>query len=419
MRLWENFHIPHPKTASMSNLKNGFLGAFFLLFLTFFQCSLFGQTGEDQYIGQFENKEAQLSISVGAKGDYYEGNLVFQGVKYPFSGSNLLGTMTGNYYFQNNIASFILSKLLDVYYFTADGVTITIEKKANNPAVVPPTNQRSSVNAGSQTIGGSTQAPTATGQRVSDANAGYSFQLPAGFQYTANQGNYTLSSAGSKIQIGVSPHNYNNLDQIRATATDVSDAASNTFLKTTVQSYGNKGLMINMKGTAQGQSVSIVLFVLLSPYGGGTSIAGAGTPNDVTTDQITSLKSIANSVQFIKPQVSAEAQQWRQQLAGKRLTYLYTGSGYSEKKVILLCSTGRYERSGDDSYISNDAYSNFSAAGQNGNQGTWKIISRSNQAFLLLLSDNGSTQEYSIVPKTSGQLLLSNKRYFIETADCN
>ena len=161
------------------------------------------------------------------------------------------------------------------------------------------------------------------------------------------------------------------------------------------------------------------MIALLSPNGGGVSIAGAGATADFTEDHVVTLKSIANSVQFSKPQVSAEAQQWKQQLTGKRLTYLYTGSGYSEKKVIQLCSSGRYERYGDDSYLSNDAFSTFSAAGQNGNSGVWKVQSRGSQSFLTLVSDNGSTFEYSLAPKTSGQILLNNKRYFVETVDCN
>jgi hypothetical protein len=395
--------------------------AIFLFICLVFNTILFGQNTETSFVGQYENTQAQLSITVNAKGENFEGIVVFQGVQYPFAGSKALGMMNANYYFQGNIASFSISKLLGDYYFTADGVTIVIQKTAEKPTAPKPSNpttNHASSSGNTQTTA-TTQAPTASGQKVNDPSAGFSFQLPAGYQYALNQNSYSLTAPSSKVQFAVTPHNYNNFEQIRATATDVSDAKSNTYLKTTVQNYGSKGLIISMTGISQGQPVTIALIALLSPNGGGVSIAGAGATSDFTTDHTTTLKSIANSVQFSKPQVSAEALQWKQQLTGKRLTYLYTGSGYSEKKVIQLCSSGRYERYGDDSYLSNDAFSTFSAAGQNGNAGVWKVQTRGSQSFLTLVSDNGSTFEYSLAPKTSGQLLLNNKRYFIESVDCN
>lgn len=404
----------------MQTSKHLFTAIYLFIYLVF-NTMLFGQNTETTFVGQYENTQAQLSISVNAKGENFEGIVVFQGVQYPFAASKALGMMNANYYFQGNIASFSISKLLGDYYFTADGVTIVLQKTSNKPTAPKtsnPTTNNASSSGNTQTTA-TTQAPTASGQKVNDPSAGFSFQLPAGYQYALNQNSYSLTAPSSKVQFAVTPHNYNNFDQIRATATDVSDAKSNTYLKTTVQNYGSKGLIISMTGTSEGQPVTIALIALLSPNGGGVSIAGAGAAADFTADHTTTLKSIANSVQFSKPQVSAEALQWKQQLTGKRLTYLYTGSGYSEKKVIQLCSSGRYERSGDDSYLSNDAFSTFSAAGQNGNAGVWKVQSRGSQSFLTLVSDNGSTFEYSLAPKTSGQLLLNNKRYFIESVDCN
>jgi hypothetical protein len=394
--------------------------AIFLFICLVFNTILFGQNTETSFVGQYENAQAQLSITVNAKGENFEGIVVFQGVQYPFAASKALGMLNANYYFQGNIASFSISKLLGDYYFTADGVTIVLQKISDKPTAPKPSNPTTNhASSGNTQTTATTQAPTASGQKVNDPSAGFSFQLPAGYQYALNQNSYSLTAPSSKVQFAVTPHNYNNVDQIRATATDVSDAKSNTYLKTTVQNYGSKGLIISMTGSSQGQPVTIALIALLSPNGGGVSIAGAGATSDFTTDHTATLKSIANSVQFSKPQVSAEALQWKQQLTGKRLTYLYTGSGYSEKKVIQLCSSGRYERYGDDSYLSNDAFSTFSAAGQNGNAGVWKVQSRGSQSFLTLVSDNGSTFEYSLASKTSGQLLLNNKRYFIESVDCN
>lgn len=408
------------KNTSMQTSKHlsTFCSLFFCLVL---MTPLFGQNTETSFLGQYENTQAQLSITVNPKGENYEGIVTFQGVQYPFVGSKALGMLNANYNFQGNIASFSISKLLGDYYFSADGVTIVIQKisdKATTPKASNP-NTNHANNSGNTQVTATTQAPAATGQKVSDPSGGFSFQLPAGYQYAINQGGYSVSQPGNKIQFGVTPHHYNTLDQIKALAADVSDAKSNTYLKSNIQNYGSKGLIISMTGTSQGQPVTIALIALLSPNGGGVSIAGAGASADFTAEHTITLKSIANSVQFIKPQVSAEAQQWKQQLTGKRLTYLYTGSGYSEKKVIQLCSSGRYERYGDDSYLSNDAFSSFSAAGQNGNSGVWKVQSRGSQSFLTLVSDNGSTFEYSLAPKTSGQLLLNNKRYFIETVDCN
>lgn len=381
---------------------------------------LHGQiSADDVFLGVFNNAQNQIQVSVGRQGDQYLGTLTVQGQAYAFTGSKVMGMLSATYPFQGQVASFSLSKIFGVYYLSADGITLEMARSSTAPPTpsAPPANtgQRSN----SPALNSSTSAPSATGSRLTDAANGYSFQLPSGFQAAAQEGSYVVTKSGVAFQLSVTPHYYNDLQVIRQEIADVDDPASNTQLRATTAPYGSNGLLVRLSGTAQGQPVVIEVITLLSPHGGGVAIAGAGSGGAYSAAATSALKTLANSVQFSKPQTSPLAEQWKQQLLNKKLTYLYTGNGFSEKKVLRLCSNGRFTFSSDDSYLSNDAYSNFSAAGSDGSQGSWKVVARGNQAILRLQADQGTAKEYTLAPKASGEIYLNQQRYFVEGGGCN
>ena len=226
---------------------------------------------------------------------------------------------------------------------------------------------------------------------------------------------------GSQIPIGVSPHEYKTLNEIRAQVIDANDAQSNTFLKGQTQAYGSNALLIRFDGTAQGKPVVIEMISILSPNGGGVTIAATGDKSLYTAEYTTLLKSIANSVQFSKPQVSGIAEQWKQKIKGKRLDYYKTGNGMADHYIIHVCSDGVFVYKNDNSYSSSNAYSDFSYASAGADGGKWQVIARAGQPTLILRFNDGRVWEYTMTTGQAGnELLLNGKRYFVQAGTmCN
>ncbi|MBK8041459.1 MAG: hypothetical protein IPK21_01655 [Haliscomenobacter sp.] len=379
-----------------------------------------GQTGKaDPLVGTFTNKQAGLGLSVSPPQDgLYKGFFDYQGKRYPFTGFKLLGMLSGEYTFEGNAVAFSLAKVGDVFYVTSEGVSIDVERTSASPtpAGAPAEASTSSSSASPSGKEVSNQAPPASGARVGDPSSGYSFQLPASWTQTLEKGSFIIKKAGLNAQIGLAPHNYSSLEEIRRNAFDVQDAESNTFLRATVAAYGANSLFIRYDGRAQGQAIVIEMISMVSPHGGGVSVVGSGAQADYSAQVTTAVKTIANSVQFQKPQVSALAQQWKQRVSGKQLLFLQTGNGSSDKITIDLCPAGRFEYYSNSSYMSG-GFSQFSYAGQDTNSGTWKIIARGSQPVLQLFFDSGSLQEYQLSVRQAGnEIGLNGQRYFIQPA---
>ncbi|MBK8877885.1 MAG: hypothetical protein IPN74_04865 [Haliscomenobacter sp.] len=377
--------------------------------------SVHGQTGTgDPLVGTFSNKQAGLGLSVSPPQDgLYKGFFDYQGTRYPFTGFKLLGMLSGEYTFEGNAIAFSLAKVGGVYYVTSEGVSIDVERTSASPAAAAETKSTASV---AQT---SNQAPGASGARVGDPSSGFSFQLPASWTQTQENGSYMIKKAGLNAQIGLAPHNYSSLEEIRRNVFDIQDTESNTFLRATVSSYGANSLFIRYDGQAQGQPIVIEMVSMVSPHGGGVSVVGSGAHADYSTQITTAIKTIANSVQFQKPQVSPLAQQWKQRVSGKQLLFLQTSNGSSDKVTIDLCPTGRFEYYSNSSYMSG-GFSQFSYAGQDANSGTWKIVARGTQPVLQLFFDSGTLQEYPLSARqAANEIGLNGQRYFIQpTSNC-
>ena len=384
---------------------------------------VYGQTGKvDPLVGTFSNKQAGLGLSVSPPQDgLYKGFFDYQGKRYPFTGFKLLGMLSGEYTFEGNAIAFSLAKVGDVFYVTSEGVSIDVERTSASPASAsaPESLAATSKPASSGAQTGSevsNQAPSASGARIGDPSIGFSFQLPASWTQTQENGSFIIKKAGLSAQIGLAPHNYSSLDEIRRNAFDVQDAESNTFLRATVAAYGANSLFIRYDGQSQGQSIVIEMVSMVSPHGGGVSVVGSGAHADYSTQITTAIKTIANSVQFQKPQVSPLAQQWKQRVSGKQLLFLQTSNGSSDKVTIDLCPTGRFEYYSNSSYMSG-GFSQFSYSGQDANSGTWKIITRGSQPVLQLFFDSGSLQEYPLSARQAGnEIGLNGQRYFIQPA---
>lgn len=125
----------------------------------------------------------------------------------------------------------------------------------------------------------------------------------------------------------------------------------------------------NLKASAYGRlgSNQVALFVLMLEPAGQNLLPALG-------------KQFIQEATFSAPQVAKQAQgsnsgpiNWDRELRGRTLQYLKTSSGLSVDKRMNLCSDGSFIYTDNDSYLSSDAVSDFSASSQSSNAGRWEI----------------------------------------------
>jgi hypothetical protein len=403
----------------------------FLTAMSFFQL-LNAQSTEDHYVGTFSNQQTGLVLSMGktANGSY-QGFFQLQGQQFPFAnGQKALGMINAEYQYNGSAFTFSLSRLLGEYYVTSEGVSIPVVKTSDQPVAgnkstpganttktsTPPTPSTAATSDKATST-----APVATGARVSDPYSGFSFQCPSGWQSQAQGGGFVLNKPGAEVPLSVSTHDYKSLAEIRAQVIDANDPSTNSYLKGQTQAYGSNALLIRFDGTVKGQAVVIEMISMLSPNGGGINIAATGAANLYNAAYTSSLKSVANSVQFSKPQVSGIAEQWKQKVKGKRLEYFKTGNGQADHFTIHVCSNGSFVYKNDSSYSSNNASGDFSYAGAGADEGKWQVIAKGTQPTLVLKFNDGRIWEYPLSNGQAGnEILLNGKRYFVQAGTvCN
>lgn len=380
----------------------------------------------DHLVGTFTSSETGLSVSCAKTANGYEGYLALDGKKYPFTGVRLLGMVSGTYSYEGQEVAFTLARLLGIYYVTSDGVSIEVVRTSDKPAA-PVAAARPAQGAAPQQpattqTGTSTPAASpanvaaATGTQFRDPYGYFSFRAPTGWTGQQEAQGFSLTRPGSAVSFGVTSHGYNSLAEVRAEVYDVQDAASQTSLRATVQPYGNNGLLVRYTGRSQGKQVVIETVSLVSPNGGGVNITGAGEATAYSAAETKWLQSIAASVSFTKPPVSAADGQWKQRLTGKELVFLQTENGGSLKISMHLCSNGSFSYSSNDSYTSG-GYSDFSYAGQDAGSGTWRIASKGGQSVLLLLFSDGRVNEYPLAARQAqNEVSLNGRRYFVQAS---
>jgi hypothetical protein len=391
--------------------------------------TLSGQSSsEDHYVGTFSNSQSGLVLSMDKAADgTYQGFFQLQGQQYSFNkGTKLLGMINAEYQYNGQAFAFSLSRLIGEYYVTSEGVSIPVVKTANQPVTATkstadtgnsPKNSTATSPTTSNGAGAkaTTTAPAATGARIADPYSGYSFQTPSAWKSQEQGGGFVLNKVGTEVAMSISPHEYKTLAEMRAQVLDANEPASNTYLKAQTQAYGSNGLFIRFDGTAQGKAVVIEMISLLSPNGGGVTVAATGAKAQYGAEYTTLIKSVVNSVQFSKPQTSSLAEQWKQKIKGKRLDYYYTGNGMADHYIIHICSEGTFVYKNDNSYSSNNAYTDFSYASAGADAGKWQVVAKGTQPTLILRFNDGRVWEYPLSPgKAGNEILLNGRRYFVQ-----
>lgn len=382
----------------------------FLLCFIMISSSLFAQNDAD-FTGVFESAQTGIVLSMSQKNGRFEGVFTVQNQRFACVAVRVDGGIGGTYRDGNRNVEFSLLRLLGEYFVHTEGVNIPMKRVS----------QVTSPSAGSPSTATTTNTPPpsgskSTGTQLRDANVGYAFNAPAGWQVKQENGNYGFTRAGEDVVLAVVPHGYNSVQTIMASHQDASDPKNNTYLKASKQAYGSQGAWLGWDGTANGQAVSLQTIALVSPYGGGVSVLLIAPKNAYQAEHRTILQSIANSVTFTKPQVSPLAEQWKSRIAGRQLLYFYTASGFSEKQSYDFCSDGTFAMNVDNSASSSDFGGSFSAATQGGNAGTWRVVTQGSQAVLMLMLRDGGTRQFTLANTSNGVGMLLNGKKFLSQA---
>lgn len=362
----------------------------------------------DPFIGTFNSVETGISLVMDRPSNRYEGLFSAQGNQYTCTATRQGNMLSGNYVDNRRPIGFTLTIVTGGYMLVTEGVRIPMQRTAQALSSV-------SVSASGTTVGPTT--PRSSGQPFSDPYSGFRFNGPVGWTVLNQQGGWAFQQAGRQTVLTVSPHQYNSVDAVLNDVSSQQDAASHTSLQAQKERYGANGALVTFSGTLKGQSVVFTVLTLVSPHGGGVSLTAIAPRAEHVPELPQTLKAMAASVVFSRPQVSAVARQWQQRLSGRQLLHFYTTTGFSEKQSFDLCANGTFVYTTDASASSSGFGDSFSAVTQDGHSGSWRVITEGNQVVLVFNYRTGRVARLTVTTNGDGSsLLLNGKKYLMQAS---
>jgi hypothetical protein len=242
--------------------------------------------------------------------------------------------------------------------------------------------------------------------RLTDSSGAYSFAVPEKWKSETNAEGFAMANAEKTVIVIVKSHNYANFEAFFADANLERDGLE-MIGKPQVISNGYS--FRTAKRTPQG-TVVIDTCVLFSTFGGGVVIVGLSDERNAVTSFETGI-AIANSVRFAKPTASSSGV-FASMLKGKQLLYLYTASGFSERKDIYLCSSGEFYQSTDMGGFNPNDSGDSSFGSRRASHGTWSV----DGTILLLKFRNGGTTQYRLSKRrASNEIGVNGQRFFVRS----
>lgn len=245
-------------------------------------------------------------------------------------------------------------------------------------------------------------------RRLTHKTDGYDLVLPGGWNSESNAEGFALVNPAKTIVVVVKGHSYQNF----ASFADDADLAQDGLQLVSEPREIQGGNHFRAARRMPEGVLVVDTFVMFSPHGGGVVVAALSDEKDAEANLKAGVD-IAASIRFARPQVSPAAGQARARLSGKHLIYLYTASGYSERKEIILCASGTFYQSTNQSGLSSGGGSVASLAGSGAASGQWTISPDGGR--LIMRFQNGGTSEYQISAReSSGEIGLNGQRFFIK-----
>jgi hypothetical protein len=377
-------------------------------------CLLFGGAAQwalaqsDPLAGTFHNAQLRLQVQIAKQPIGYSVGLEVAGQAYAGSGFRVGNLLSGGYQYQGQEVPFQVYPSGNQLVFASEGQEVPLASgplPRPQPAELP--------GALLPAAGGDNAhdrpAPAAVGRRENSPQ-GFSFVVPSGWTCARQPNGSYLCSRGRNQEefLGLDMHGYHDRDVfMRETRASVGE---NIRLLAPLAYYGQNGVSSVMGLSQNGQQANVAAVAIFSPYGGGVQV-NAGNLNRAYRDEYLALaQSVASSIVFSRPTATTLTNQWQQRLNGKRLMFLQTGNGSSDKVTYDLCSQGTFVFGSNTSYLSGG----FSAIGTDEDRGTWRLVQRGNVAYLLLQSPKSGARELELRARNAAnEVSLGGQRYFL------
>ncbi|MEZ5344552.1 MAG: hypothetical protein R2681_03255 [Pyrinomonadaceae bacterium] len=256
-------------------------------------------------------------------------------------------------------------------------------------------------------------AQNSTLKKIDDRQNGYSFTVPKNWTDQAAEGGYILLNTDKTASIVIKPHYYENFESF--VAAEVNLQRDGLTQVGQVQDMGNGGRSFRAYKASGDKNLIIDTFFLRISAARGLFVVALSNDGDgnLAKTSFEAASEIIRSLKYSAPVQSQVDEQIRSVFSGKKLSFFYTGNGYSESKTIWLCSSGEY-------LSKNDSTSNSmlgSGATSAEDRGVWTIESNGANAFLVLTSKIGNGQRRFALSarQASNEVGLNGARYFVQT----
>lgn len=256
---------------------------------------------------------------------------------------------------------------------------------------------------------------SAQGEKITDSSSGYSFKVPKKWSSKKSDDSYVLTDELEKSSIVIKAHKY---DSFEAFKNSEGNFESDGFKQVgETRDFKNGGKFVRLFKQLSDKNLIADTFFLRSNSGGGVLIVSFSTDNETADESYKIAYQIADGLTFSSRQSGQQSLQLTSSFAGKKLSYFYTGNGYTENATIWLCGSGRFF-SKNESSSSSALGSGFTSGND---QGTWEIVTSGNNIFLVVKSDKGGVWNLILTPRqSSNEIGINGKRFFVQTQnECN
>lgn len=252
--------------------------------------------------------------------------------------------------------------------------------------------------------------PSALAQsKLASESEGYTLTAPKGWISERSAQGFGIVNAAKTIVIAVTAHAYKD---VASFAADANLEREGLELVGKPQDVRGGQIFRTVKRSPQGMAV-IDTAIIFRPDGGGVVVVSITDEANAVTGFNTAV-AIANSIEFFQPKISEIAGRVRSLLAGKRLLYLYTGNGYSERKDLVLCSNGVFYQSLDMGGFSAGNVDGPSFAATGGKRGRWSISPDGSR--LVMAFDTAGTVQYTLSARqASNEVGMNGQRWFVQS----
>ncbi len=198
---------------------------------------------------------------------------------------------------------------------------------------------------------------------------------------------------------------------------------------------GAEGLGAEFSGQFQGETAKAFIAGIINPHGNSVTVIALTSAEKYGSRQVELVQSIADSMKFALPKEAEHNQEWRDGLAGRRLTYLNSSyssgspyydaqgqtygsySAYSSRQTMDLCSNGQFRGRSSSSMSMDTAGADFGGLSRGGGDGSWEVATSDNgEALLRLTYSDSSVSEYRLDYR-EGKTYLNDTRYFRTTSE--